>query len=144
MVEINNRTKEKLNKNFVRNVAKFCLLVERKAKADLSIAFVSGEKIRRLNIKYRKKNKSTDILSFAAGEPLFGKQYLGELIISTKNVKRNAKNLKISFRKELARTIIHGTLHLLGYEHEGSKIKEKEMLERQEKYVLKLLKGKIV
>ncbi len=89
---------------------------------------LSGTKeIKKLNKKFRKKNKSTDVLSF----PFYEKKkldnkirkekevYLGDIIINLSKVKN--KNNKIKFKEELNKLWIHGLLHLLGYDHQSNK-----------------------
>lgn len=81
----------------------------------LSIAFVSQLTIRRLNHDYRGKDQVTDILSF---EGVGGKKSLGELILAWPYVAKQAKQKKVSLEQELALLLIHGVLHLKGYDHE--------------------------
>jgi len=97
--------------------------------------------IRKLNKAYRGKDKATDVLSFEA--PRMCKKangFLGDIIISVPTAKRNAKEQKVSLKQELIRLAVHGTLHLLGYDHEGrSKKKDiQKMFSLQEKIVKKL------
>lgn len=141
MIEINNLTTDLINREFVEKVADAVLREEHLLKKgeDLSFAFVSWNRIRELNKRYRKKNYSTDVLSFPLQSKLSAvdklEAPLGEIVICSDEVKKNARRFKSSFEKELARVIIHGVLHILGYEHEGSK-KDREKMERKEKYYL--------
>lgn len=81
----------------------------------LSIAFLDHPTMRRLNRTYRNKDRVTDILSFAGvGEPTS----LGELILAWPYVRRQAKKNKKLLTEELALLLIHGVLHLRGYDHE--------------------------
>ena len=115
MIEVNNLTKNKVDKEFLKRVAKKALEEENK-KIELSIALVSSHRIRELNRKYRKKDKATDVLSF---------QYdgSGEVVICLEVVKKNAQQFKVTYQKELARVLIHGVLHVLGYNHQQMKQK---------------------
>jgi len=131
MVEINNLTKISVNEKFLKKAAKKVLEEEKKAKAELSIALVGQKKIRELNKKYRKKNKITDILSFTYNN-------LGEIVICPHEVKRNAKKFNLTFKKELTRALIHGILHLLGYNHDRSKTAAKKMEKKQNYYLEKI------
>ena len=88
---------------------------------------LSGTKeIRKLNKKFRKKNKSTDVLSFPFYEKrLFNKKiskekeiYLGDIIVNLSKVKH--KNDRIKFKEEFNKLWIHGLLHLLGYDHKSN------------------------
>ncbi len=129
MIEINNLTVASVDYDFLRKIAKIVLNKE-KRKLDLSIALVGPARIKELNKKYRKKNKTTDVLSFSYDT-------FGEIVICLREVRQNAKKFGFSFEEELARVLIHGILHLLGYEHEKSK-KEAEKMEKKENYYLNL------
>lgn len=120
MIEVNNLTAEKIKKGFLIKVARRVFQKEKRA-LDLSIALVGPARIKALNKKYRKKNKATDVLSF-----LYSDQS-GEVVICPDEVEKNG----------LARVLIHGVLHLLGYTHEKSQ-KGAKLMEQQENYYLKL------
>jgi len=117
MIEVNNLTTNKVDEEFLRGLAMKVLQGENKKIVDLSIALVGQGRIRELNKKYRKKNKVTDVLSFQYDKS-------GEVIICLREVKKNAKKFGSTYKKELARVLIHGTLHILGYDHEKMKKKE--------------------
>ncbi|MCJ7786966.1 rRNA maturation RNase YbeY [Patescibacteria group bacterium] len=127
MIEINNLTADPINEEFLKGVAKKVLGGENKAENNLSIALVGQGRIRELNKKYRKKNKVTDVLTFGEG--------LNEIVICLREVKKNAKGFKSTFKKELARVLIHGILHLLGYNHEKD-VKEAEKMEEKQNHYL--------
>jgi probable rRNA maturation factor len=129
MIEIINISggDKNVSKESLKKIAEKVLKLE-KSKLDLSIALVDSSEIRKLNKKYRKKDKATDVLSF--GEDM------NQIVICTDEVKKNGED----FKKELTRVLIHGVLHILGYEHEKGGKKEKEMLSKQEEYFLKIFK----
>lgn len=114
----------------------FTLKKLNKENFDISINFVSGSEIRFLNNKYRKKNKITDVLSFAAleGEKVGESKELGDIFICLSQIKRQAKEYKVDFKEELIRMLVHGILHLIGYDH-ISKRDEQVMFKLQEKMV---------
>jgi probable rRNA maturation factor len=97
--------------------------------ASVAVRFINDREMARLNSVYRKKKKTTDVLSFpseARATPrhlptrlktLNGK-YLGDIAISPVVAKRNAKSFRRSLSDELRILILHGILHLLGYDHE--------------------------
>jgi len=120
MVEINNLTTVSIDEEFLKKVAEKVLEGE-KAKGELSIALVGQGRIRELNKKYRGKNRVTDVLAFPSNG-------LGEIVICLREVKKNAKRFGSSFEKELATCLIHGILHLLGYDHEKMGEKQKYYL----------------
>ena len=139
-VEINNLTAVLVDKKFLKKIAEKVLESENKGDAELSIALVGRGRMKRINKKYRKKNQVTDVLSFADFKnPAMGND-LGEILICLSRVKKNARRMGISFEEELYRVLIHGLLHLLGYEHEGNPEKAKEMERRQEHYLSEFFK----
>ena len=85
---------------------------------ELSILLTSGKEIKKLNNQYRKINKMTNVLAFTMdNEPLRNSKILGDIAISLEAIIVEAKEQKISRRKYLSKMVIHGLLHLLGYDH---------------------------
>ena len=82
-------------------------------KGRINLIFVDDPAIRRLNWQFRGKNKATDVLSFSMGE----EGILGDIAISVDTAGRNARRFKVQYKAEIKRLIIHGVLHLIGYEH---------------------------
>jgi len=147
MIEINNLTADLIDEEFFKGVAKIVLKGENKKDALLSIALVGQKKIRELNKKYRGKNSPTDVLSFgdnmAGGIENIterGELNLGEILICPQEVKKNAKKYGLTFKKELARVLIHGILHLFRYEHEENKRSAEKMRKKEEIYFSKIKK----
>ena len=111
----------------------------------LSVSFIGDKEMQALNSSYRSKDKPTDVLSFAALEGLSaaelaqpGMEYtLGDLVISLDTVVVQAKRYRWSESEELLRLLIHGTLHLLGYDHEGVSAREAQLMRRVEKRLFK-------
>jgi probable rRNA maturation factor len=134
MLEINNLTKYKLDEKSFTQVAKKVLKGENKVLKTFSLAFVEKDEMQKLNKKYRKKNKPTDVLSFNFDEG----NNLGEIVICPEFIKDNGKD----FKKEVMQVFIHGILHLLGYDHEKSKNQEKIMEKKQDKYLAEFYNGK--
>ena len=79
-----------------------------------TIAFVSNTSIRKLNQQFRGVDKPTDVLSFPADEP----DNLGDVAISVETAAKQAKENGLSLNHEIAQLILHGLLHLSGYDHE--------------------------
>lgn len=117
MIEVNNLTRRKIDASFFKKVAKIVLKGENKKGLNLSVAFVGMTRIKELNKKYRKKNKATDVLSFGYDDNS------GEVVICPAKSKRTAFLL------------IHGILHILGYNH-------KEMEQRENFYLSKSVHAK--
>lgn len=86
---------------------------------EVSIAFVDDRVIRSLNRRYRRKNRTTDILTFGAEpEGADRPRPLGELVISLEQARRQARRLGHSTATEIRYLIVHGMLHAFGYDHE--------------------------
>ena len=85
---------------------------------ELSILLTSGREIKKLNNKYRRINKMTNVLAFPMDNKLSkNRKLLGDIAISLESIILEAKKYKISRRKYLSKMVIHGLLHLLGYDH---------------------------
>jgi probable rRNA maturation factor len=107
--------------------------------AELSVALVGNAEIRKLNAKYRKKNYPTDVLSFPVEQRLeTGERLLGDVIISIEKAKQQAKERRRTLDNEMATLLIHGVLHLLGYDHERSR-KDAQVMGRLEKKIYRAL-----
>jgi probable rRNA maturation factor len=111
MIEINNTTKFKINRKLIKEVGERFLQSRRLSGKDVSIAFIGDARMRELNRRYRKLDKTTDVLSFAGDDKL-----LGEIVISPLQIKRQAKENNNSFGRELIFILVHGLLHLCGYD----------------------------
>jgi len=108
------------------------------SKVELSIALVSDAQIKRLNKLYRNKDKPTDVLSFPIGEKVEDWLILGDIVISVDTARRQAQELGHSLEEELKRLLVHGLVHLLGYDHELGGEEEKKFFELEE-FVLREL-----
>lgn len=89
---------------------------------DLTIIFLSRSKAKKINSQFRGKDYATDVLSFSDPEG----DVLGELALCPAVLQRQAKDNKHSFQMELNYLLLHGVLHLLGYDHEGTTAKHKK------------------
>ena len=101
---------------------------------EISIFLTNSEKMRQLNLRFRKKNKPTDVLSFPLNFVKKKIGYLGDIAISYEIVNKRSK--KSNFNFEFDKMWVHGYLHLLGYDHK--KIKEFEKMHKLEKKNIKL------
>lgn len=104
------------------------------SQAELSIALVGNQEIRQLNARYRNKNRPTDVLSFACDESLpAGMPMLGDVVISVEKAEEQARRRRETLEHEVESLLIHGILHLLGYDHERSQKDAKIMREMEKK-----------
>lgn len=109
------------------------------AGSELSVTFVSNERIQEINREYRDKDQPTDVISFALEEMGEGElevvgadipRVLGDIIISIPRTREQAEEYNHSFMRELGFLSVHGFLHLLGYDHMNEQ-DEKIMFDRQ-------------
>jgi len=105
---------------------------------EISIIFVTDTEMRKLNKQYRNKDKTTDVLSFPMNEEIKKGSHmniLGDIVISPTQARRDAKKRGISYEEELKFLLIHGFLHLLGYDHEISRKEELRMQKKEKEYL---------
>ncbi len=107
-------------------------------RCDLSVRVVGSAESRRLNKRYRNKDKSTNVLAFpyGPGAPV-ARRLLGDLVVCAPVVAREAREQGKSRQAHWAHMIVHGTLHLLGYDH--LQPRDAARMERREIAVLKSL-----
>ncbi len=114
------------------------IMDEEMIPGDLNFIMTNDEGILEINREFLKHNNFTDVIAFGYGEE---KLVTGEIYISLDTVKRNADNYKVSFRSEILRVMIHGTLHLCGYRDKSED--EKKKMRRKENHWLKNFYGKM-
>lgn len=102
----------------------------------LSILFVSKEFIRRLNLKYLKRRSTTDVLAFPLGEN--PENFLGDIVISVDSAIKNSLIFKTKIKEEILLYLIHGILHLLGYDDKTKE--EKKIMESEQRIIFESLK----
>jgi len=103
--------------------------------AEVHLVLTDDRTIRKLNRRFRDIDKATDVLSFPDGDELpSGRQFLGEIVISVDSARHQADTLGHSEVRELCELALHGTLHLLGYDHirDHGRMNETELKLRQE------------
>ena len=108
--------------------------------AELSIVLADDSKMRLLNRKFRKIDRSTDVLAFSMGEgedSEINPALLGDVVISLETAERCAKQLNTAKEKEVYRYLTHGILHLLGYDHQRKH--ERKTMKAKEEEILKIL-----
>jgi probable rRNA maturation factor len=115
MIEVVNRQRRlKVDTAAWTTFATKALAAINQRKSSATIAFVSDKRIRELNRQFRGFDKATDVLSFPDEDP----DNLGDVAISLETAKRQAKDNGSSLDNEIAQLILHGLLHLSGYDHE--------------------------
>ncbi len=102
--------------------------------AEVSVLLVGDRFMRTLNRRYRGKDRTTDVLSFPFREGAFGslrQDLLGDIVVSLPTAERQARQAGESVARELDRLLVHGLLHLLGYDHERGAREERRMRSRE-------------
>ncbi len=150
VVDLQNRIR--VDKKYIERVARKTVSLGNKnrresgpGRCEVEIIFVNNSYIKRLNKRYRKVNRATDVIAFPMEEDEkmarslhFSPCLLGDVFISTERAKVQAKYFRHSVKKEVTILTIHGVLHLLRYDHEKKedrrvmKQKEEEVLNRIE------------
>jgi probable rRNA maturation factor len=123
----------------LKKIAQKILELVGQNRAELSLALVENSEIQTLNAKYRKKDYPTDVLSFPVDEHSPAKErLLGDVVISIQKAREQAKQGRRSLDEEMMTLLIHGVLHLLGYDHERS-AQEARIMTRLEKRIYRAL-----
>jgi len=121
-IEVNNRTGCRVPLKKIQTLldrANTQLAARRKQR--LSLAFVGVKTMHGLNRVYRKKDRLTDVLSFGQAAGFLGDDTIGEIIVCPAVARAQAREFAHSFDDEIIKLVLHGYLHLLGFDHEGSK-----------------------
>lgn len=133
--DIINEFKEEVKCDYLPKIIDKCLEMEHVENAVFTIIFIDDEKMHELNKTYRGIDRTTDVLSFAYEDNETMKcdiRMLGEIFVSIPKMKEQAKEYGHSETRELSFLVVHGILHLLGYDHTLGEKEEKEMFSRQE------------
>lgn len=121
----------KINTRFIKKIVAEILKILRKpGNTKLEVVFLSDKAIRPINKKYRCRDRATDVLSFDLG-------CCGQILISSDTALKNSRTFKTSFEEELTLYVIHGILHLAGYDDEARQ--EKKRMSEKEDRILKRL-----
>jgi probable rRNA maturation factor len=108
-------------KKLANEVVSVVLDVTGHRNVEVSIVFVDDDEMEELNLRHRRKKKSTDVLSFPMHDNAFSRirpELLGDVVISVPTAQQQAKLYGHSVQKEISNLLIHGVLHLIGYSHD--------------------------
>ena len=149
-ISIDKEFKKYLKSIWLRKIAKIVIAAKNvgTTKLEMSLVITGDEQIHELNLKYLDEDRPTDVLSFPMNEqldavPVFvnipdGKLHLGDIIISYPTAVTQAKEHHHSVNREIIILLIHGILHLLGYDHDIPA--RKKVMNAREAVILKTIK----
>jgi len=118
---INNQRKIKIDRQTYQEFAEAAISqIPETENKNAAVAFVSDKRMRELNFQFRGKDSTTDVLSFPfeADEFDLADDNLGDIVISTEQARRQAEENKLDLELELKQLMLHGILHLCGFDHE--------------------------
>ena len=114
-----------------------------KRKVSFTVLLSNNKNIKKLNKKFRNKNKATDVLSFPSDKKINIKKlsYIGDIVISYDFMNKPKVSSILEFKNKVAKIFIHGFLHLLGYDH--IRLKDFKVMLTEEKKIYQIIKKKI-
>jgi probable rRNA maturation factor len=133
-------TKTPISRAVLKRLIERVLAAAGESSSELSVELVGDRRMRRLNRLYRNKDRATDVLAFPMREATNPHpSLLGDVVISMRMAARQAKEAGHSVDEELAMLLIHGVLHLCGYDHERGE-REARRMARRERAILQAVK----
>lgn len=143
-----NQTKIKINELRLKALFKKLLFASRQKRLrnknlldrkEITLVFLGSVEMKKINKKYRQKNKATDVLSFSPTAP----DSIGEIVFCIDVLNKQAAEQKHSLGHEFLYMLVHGLMHLLKYDHETSKREQVTMFKLQDKLFVELTEQKI-
>jgi len=138
----NKQTKIKIQRRKIRSTVLKLLKIMDSANKEISISFVDDNTIKQLNNHYLQRDHSTNVLSFSLQEGEYGNinpHILGDIVISTETAQRDAAKGDLSLSEEIDFLIIHGLLHLLGFNHENTTKAQTTKMQMKERELFGIL-----
>jgi probable rRNA maturation factor len=144
-IAVENRQKKvmldsrRIRRNLKRLMKELCC-----EDGELSLLLVDDDQIREINRTYLKRDRSTNVISFSMTEGEFGAinpRLLGDIVLSVETAARDAATGGIDLMDEVEFLLIHGLLHLLGYEHENTTSEESQEMKTRERELFFILRG---
>jgi probable rRNA maturation factor len=127
----------------IRRVAKKILTRLDLPEAELSLLFVDDPSIRKLNQRYLRKDKPTNVIAFPMGKGEFASLHphlLGDIVISVETALRQSPRFGLAGMEMILLLMIHGVLHLIGYDHAGNRRDAREMARMQKELFQEVVK----
>jgi probable rRNA maturation factor len=144
-LQIDDAYREIIDRRFLRQVVRHALVQEKVPPAELCLTITSDERLRELNRTFRQVDAVTDVLSFPLLSPQGGPfvappdglLHLGDIVVSYPRAQEQAQEYGHSLQRETAYLIVHGLLHLLGYDHQRQE--DQERMRKREEVILAAL-----
>jgi probable rRNA maturation factor len=131
-----------LSRPKAQRVVEAVLRAERVPRALISVAFVTNRQIGALNREHLAREGVTDVISFGFSRAKTADPIVGDIYVAPAVARTNARSSGVSTREEIVRLLVHGTLHVLGYDHPNGGGREKSaMWKRQEQLVARSMKA---
>lgn len=125
------------SRKIVKTVQKVLSQEGIRKSGEITLCFVNDARIKELNLRYLKRNRPTDVIAFDIGEAHDKKNIFADIAVSAERALDNARAFKTSLDFELYLYVIHGVLHILGYDDKNKK--DKSAMHKREKDILKTL-----
>ncbi|NPA13536.1 MAG: rRNA maturation RNase YbeY [Aquificae bacterium] len=124
-----------ITKKYIKEITEGILKQLNLDGVEVSITLTDNDTIQQINKEWRNKDKPTDVLSFPIDEkpPKYKYRILGDVVISLPYAKKQAEEIGYPYKDEVLRLLIHGILHLLGYDHEVCPAEAKRMFDLQDR-----------
>lgn len=142
-IQVENRQAQiKINRKKLRNTVLKIFKILDCPENEISICLTDDKNIKQLNKEYLGKDKATNVLSFSLQEGEYGTinpLALGDVVISVDTAQKDAKTGHLTLEQEIDFLLIHGILHLLGYEHENTSDQAAKKMRRKEKEIFNII-----
>jgi probable rRNA maturation factor len=139
----NKQKKETIDTGRLRRSLKRLLKELQRENDEVNVIFVDDEQIQSINREYLDRDRPTNVISFAMTEGVGGAlhpEILGDIVISAETAARDAATGDLTLMEEMEFLLIHGLLHLIGYNHEKCSQKEVERMQKKERELFFLLR----
>lgn len=139
----NRQKKQEVDTGRLRRSLKRLLKELHCREIEVSLLLVDDDQIREINRTYLKRDRPTNVISFSMTEGSFGHihpEILGDIILSTETAARDARTFGLDFMDEMEFLLIHGLLHLIGYNHENTGAEQTEKMKIRERELFFMLR----
>ena len=136
MIDREDRLDDRRESRLIAQTEKILRYLDLSDRSQVCLSFVSDADMRELNRRYRGIDRTTDVLSFSQRD-VGGRGLLGDIVISYDTAVRNSERFSVAVDREIRRLLVHGVLHLLGFDH--AEKKQRETMRGKESEILDFL-----